>query len=98
MVSICAQRSTAMMSAPSSARRVAWLLPCPRAAPVMNATFPSSFPILFLLLDNRYRSVRAGEFQDVLADVSQDQIVGDGRHLVEPCLPELPLDVVLRRE
>src|SRR5581483_12412117 len=38
--------STAMMSAPSWASRMAWLRPCPRAAPVMKATFPSSFPML----------------------------------------------------
>ena len=30
----------AMMSAPSSANRTAWLRPRPRAAPVMNATLP----------------------------------------------------------
>src|SRR4051794_3880033 len=36
--------STAMMSAPSSASSTAWLRPCPRAAPVMNATLPSSLP------------------------------------------------------
>ena len=43
------QRSMAMMSAPSSASRTAWLRPWPRAAPVMKATFarrhvPSSPP------------------------------------------------------
>src|SRR5882757_8935569 len=34
-----------MMSAPSWASRIAWLRPCPRAAPVMKATLPSSFPV-----------------------------------------------------
>ena len=34
----------AMMSAPSSASRTAWLRPCPRPAPVMNATLPSTRP------------------------------------------------------
>ncbi len=34
--------SIAMMSAPSSASRTAWLRPCPRAAPVTNATLPST--------------------------------------------------------
>src|SRR5690348_7793866 len=43
-LAIWAQMSTAMMSAPSSASRIAWLRPCPRAAPVMKATLPSSFP------------------------------------------------------
>ena len=32
--------STAMMSAPSAARRTACARPCPRAAPVISATFP----------------------------------------------------------
>ena len=40
-----AQTSTAMMSAPSCASRIAWLRPWPRAAPVMKATLPSSFPM-----------------------------------------------------
>lgn len=34
--SMSAQMSTAMMSAPSSARWTAWLRPCPRAAPVTS--------------------------------------------------------------
>jgi len=41
-----AQRSTPMMSAPSSANRIAWLRPCPRATPVMKATLPSSRPAM----------------------------------------------------
>src|SRR5258708_5186956 len=40
------QMSKAMISAPSSANLTACERPCPRAAPEMNATFPSSFPIL----------------------------------------------------
>src|SRR5580704_3987172 len=39
-VAIWSQISTAIMSAPSSARRKAWLRPWPRAAPVMKATLP----------------------------------------------------------
>src|SRR5690349_3337296 len=39
--------STAMMSAPSSASLTAWLRPCPRAAPVMKATLPSTRPAMF---------------------------------------------------
>src|SRR3712207_1658876 len=35
-----------MTSAPSWAGRTAWLRPCPRAAPVMIATRPSSLPVL----------------------------------------------------
>src|SRR5690625_4878247 len=38
--------STAMMSAPSVAIRTAWARPCPRAAPVMNATLPASRPVI----------------------------------------------------
>src|SRR2546421_2565661 len=45
MEEMSAQMSTAMMSAPSRARRTAWALPWPRAAPVMKATRPSSDPI-----------------------------------------------------
>ena len=44
--STCALMSTAMMSAPSWASRIAWLRPCPRAAPVTNATLPSTRPIV----------------------------------------------------
>src|SRR5580698_3159408 len=48
-----------MMSAPSWASRMAWLRPCPRAAPVMKATLPCTRPVIgFLslaqLLDERY--------------------------------------------
>src|SRR3984957_3857246 len=38
--------STAMMSAPSCAIRMACALPCPRAAPVMKATLPSKRPAM----------------------------------------------------
>ncbi|CNI13578.1 Uncharacterised protein [Mycobacterium tuberculosis] len=42
----CPARSTAMMSAPSAARRNACARPCPRAAPVISATLPeSAWPI-----------------------------------------------------
>src|ERR1700756_619962 len=47
-VAICRQMSTAMMSAPSCASLTAWLRPWPRAAPVMKATMPSSFPLMLL--------------------------------------------------
>src|SRR5215469_17793776 len=50
MLSNVSQMSTAMMSAPSCASLTAWLRPCPRAAPVMNATRPSSLPILGISL------------------------------------------------
>src|SRR5215469_15490082 len=45
MLSNVSQMSTAMMSAPSAASLTAWLRPCPRAAPVMKATRPSSLPM-----------------------------------------------------
>ena len=41
-LSICSHKSNAMMSAPSSANLTACERPCPLAAPVMKATFPSS--------------------------------------------------------
>src|SRR5690606_34035912 len=46
-----AQMSTAMIAAPSRASRNAWLRPCPRAAPVISATFPSSGAPGALMLD-----------------------------------------------
>src|SRR6266446_5956788 len=54
MVDMSRHRSTAMMSAPSSASRMAWLRPWPRAAPVMNATLPSTRPMM------RFPSVVSG--------------------------------------
>src|SRR4051794_22479109 len=44
--SMGAQMSTAMMSAPSDARRTACARPWPRAAPVMKATLPSTRPVM----------------------------------------------------
>src|SRR6202000_2951199 len=38
--------STAMMSAPSSASRIAWLRPWPWPAPVMKATLPATRPAM----------------------------------------------------
>src|SRR3984885_11003526 len=38
--------STAMTAAPSWANRTACARPCPRAAPVMNATLPSNCPVI----------------------------------------------------
>src|SRR6476659_5932277 len=45
-----AHTSTAMMSAPSSASRMACSRPWPRAAPVMNATFPATLPFVFVIV------------------------------------------------
>src|SRR4030095_4815506 len=39
---------------------------------------------------------RTRHAQHMLADVRQDQIRGNGRDLVQPCFPQLPLDVILR--
>src|SRR3978361_1410845 len=44
------QISTAMMSAPSSASRMACSRPWPRAAPVMNATLPATLPTLLSVI------------------------------------------------
>src|SRR5271165_6672707 len=46
MLSIGPQMSNAMISAPSWANRTAWLRPWPRAAPLMNATLPSTRPVI----------------------------------------------------
>src|SRR5204862_7158117 len=43
----------------------------------------------------RARSVRARHAEDVLADVSEHEVLADGRGLVEPRPAELALDVVL---
>ncbi len=43
-------------------------------------------------------SVRARHPDHVLAEVGEDEVVRNGRHLVQPCLAELSLDVVLLRE
>src|ERR1700727_414360 len=45
--------STPMMSAPSPASRSACERPWPRAMPEMNATFPSSVPMVFPSSDDR---------------------------------------------
>src|SRR5262245_53139383 len=42
----------------------------------------------------RWESVAAWHPQHVLAHVGEDEVVVDRRRLVEPALPELPLDVV----
>src|SRR5688500_590172 len=43
-------------------------------------------------------SKRSRHAQHVLADVRQDQVRGYRRHLVEPRLAELPLDIEFSRE
>src|SRR3984893_6275450 len=77
----CAAMSTAMMSAPSSASRIAWLRPCPRATPVMKATLPSTRPAIarasLLVREagvDRHRD--AGDVTGVVGDQPQDR-VGD---------------------
>src|ERR1700735_1039921 len=60
--------STAMMSAPSSASRIAWLRPWPWPAPVMKATLPATRPAMvswFSLLDHRAGVDREGHPGDV---------------------------------
>src|SRR5688500_5334078 len=44
----------------------------------------------------RLWSERSRHAEDVLAEIREDQIRGDRRHLIEACFPELALDVVLR--
>src|SRR5215475_12017046 len=71
MVGMSWHRSTAMMSAPSSASRTAWLRPWPRAAPVTNATFPCTRPIRRLSFPINYLCVSAAvDAQDLSGDVA----------------------------
>src|SRR5262245_46740513 len=44
------------------------------------------------------RSIRPRQAEHVLGDVREDQVRGDRRDLIQACLPELPLDVVVLRE
>src|SRR4051812_7473108 len=53
MLPMSASASTATTSAPSSANRIACARPWPRAAPVMNATLPSSLPMRASLVRRR---------------------------------------------
>src|ERR1700712_4636656 len=67
-LSICTQMSTPMTSAPSSASRIAWLRPCPRAAPVMSATLPATRVPTDNSSSDRWRSAhRAFLFEEHLA-------------------------------
>src|SRR5580698_8675971 len=76
-LSTCAHRSTAMMSAPSAASRIAWLRPWPRAAPVMKATLPSTLPaITASLLVGKAGVDRDGDAGDVTGVVGDEP--GDG--------------------
>src|SRR3954468_1863304 len=62
-----AHTSTAMMSAPSSASRMACSRPWPRAAPVMNATLPATLPIVFVIVtsgEEGYRHVDEADLAD----------------------------------
>src|ERR1700752_3792415 len=71
MVGMSWHRSTAMMSAPSSASRTAWLRPWPRAAPVTNATFPCTRPIRRSSFRIDYLCVSAAvDAQDLSGDVA----------------------------
>src|SRR5919201_2975938 len=78
--------STAMMSAPSSASRIACDRPCPRAAPVMKATLPATRPaiaqpLLLLVGESRVdRQGDAGDVAGVVGDQPEDR-VGDVRRL-----------------
>src|SRR5207253_3065294 len=64
----------------------------PAGAPGRDQRGPAPLPGRSLALE------RAGHAEDVLADVGQDEVGRDRRHLVEAGLAELPLDVVLLGE
>src|SRR5436305_3697801 len=70
------QMSTAMMSAPSLAIAIACARPWPRAAPVMNATLPSSLPAISCSL------LCAGSADRCERDVQFRQAAHDERRLV----------------
>src|ERR1700758_5127907 len=79
--------STAMMSAPSSASRIAWLRPWPRPAPVMKATLPATRPAMmswFSLLDHRAgvdREGHAGDVPGLVGGEEKDRVADvDGLH------------------
>src|ERR1700727_3704034 len=81
MPGMSSQASTAMMSAPSWASRMAWLRPWPRAAPVMKATLPATRPAMLATSPlvreagvDRHRD--AGDVPAVVRDQPQDG-VGD---------------------
>src|SRR5260370_26817415 len=82
MLSIGPGTSTPMMSAPSSARRTAWLRPCPRAIPVMKATLPATRPAMVppRLFRNGDGALRAGSraVPRVLLLARRDLVVGQG--------------------
>src|ERR1700730_10951101 len=82
MLSIGPGTSTPMMSAPSSARRTAWLRPCPRAIPVMKATLPATRPAMVppRLFRNVDGALRAGSraVPRVLLLARRDLAVGQG--------------------
>src|ERR1700733_13568138 len=75
-------RSTAMMSAPSWASRMAWLRPCPRPAPLMKATLPATRPGIVSLPSLLVREAgvdgerHPGDVAAVVGDEEQDR-VGD---------------------
>src|ERR1700739_4846965 len=68
--------------APSRANVSASAAPCPRAPPLINATFPSSFPMCVSLTSARGRRVRGDPvFGDV--DAPGEPHAGVAHHVVE---------------
>src|SRR5258707_601560 len=70
------QTSTAMMSAPASASRIACSRPWPRAAPVMNATLPATLPALLSAIET---------FRQVAVAPETGTLRGDLMQLAEVC-------------
>ena len=88
-MSIGPARSIAMMSAPSCASRIACERPWPRAAPVTNATLPSTRPVpapdgpLVETVEDKFEVIAAGEAVAITA--------GPGGGSVRPDLTAVPL-------
>src|ERR1700751_1046059 len=88
--------STAMMSAPSRAILTACARPCPRAAPVMNATLPVSRPLM--CAPYRKRHCNANDNTSPLTLRRLDQVRPDDQPLdlagalVEPQQPDVAVD------
>ena len=74
------------MSAPSAARRTAWLRPCPRAAPVTSATLPARRPLARSI---RPAGVDGGCAHVVAPVVSVVRAVGRGHADLEGAAPAL---------
>jgi hypothetical protein len=73
-----------MMSAPSRASVMAWLRPWPRAAPVMQATLPSTRPVI--VLSSLSSNVCCIQHEVVVLAGVRTKLAGPGRARHRLCL------------